>query len=129
MLDHLCSVFLGRTRIGMDCSGGIDIPLSIRPHTAEQALTRHDRVQFNRFFDAHQTAIFDPDGLEGAIGGLQPFPAIRRARHRQTTCHVKPDVLTAFLFNLAQQINRIGLQLRDIRVRVQRMYTARCMPR
>ena len=68
VLDHLRPAFLGGTRIGMDGSGRVDIAFAVGPHAAQQAVTRHDRVQRASLLDADKAAVFDADGLESPIG-------------------------------------------------------------
>ena len=70
MLYDFGAVFLGGSRIGVHCSGGVDVPFAIRPHAAEDTVGRHDRTQLFGLFGADQPAIVDADGLECPIGRL-----------------------------------------------------------
>ena len=128
VLNHLCAMFLCSTCIGMDCARGVNITFSVSPHAAENAIGRHDRAKLTRLLRCHQAAIVDADGLECAIRGLQPFPAVGRAGERQTARHVHTHRLTRFFLNLAEKVDGVGLQLRNIRIGVECMKSARRVP-
>ena len=86
--------------IGMNRAGGIQIAFPVSPHTAQQPIGRHNRIQLCRFFRGDQMAIINADRLKDAVGRLQPFPPVRRARHGQPASHMQADILAAFFFNL-----------------------------
>jgi hypothetical protein len=128
VLDHLGAAHLCRAGIGMDRAGGVQVTLAVGPQPADHALDIHDRATFLDLGGRHQVTILDADGLEGAIGRLQPFPARRSRGDSDAASHVEPDILAGFLLDLGQKIDRIGLQRRHVRVGVQGMDTARRMP-
>ena len=115
--------------IGVHGAGRVDIPLAVGPHRAKDTFGGHDRVQPSRLFRRDKAAIVDADGLEDAIGRLQPFPAVGRARQRQAARHVQPDILPRFLLDRGQQVDRVGLQRRHVRIGVERMNAPRRVPR
>ena len=128
MFKILCPAFACGHRIGMNRAGSVQIAFPVCPHTAQQPVGRHNRVQFGSLLRGDQMAIINTDRLKDAVGRLQPFPPVRRASHRQPAGHMQADILAAFFLNLLQQVNGIGLQACDIGVGIQRMNTARCMP-
>ena len=76
----------------------------------------------------HETHIFDADRLEPAVGRLQPFPALRRRGDVDAACHVHADRLAGLRFDFLQEVDRVGLQDRHVRVGVERVEAARRMP-
>ena len=60
-----------------------------------------------------------------AVGRLQPLPAIGRAGDVDAAGHVQADRLAALLLELLVEVDRIGLQGRDVGVGVERVEAAR----
>jgi hypothetical protein len=112
----------------MHRAGGVEIALAVGPHAAEEALGRHDRVQLSGLLGGDEAAIVDADGLEHPVGRLQPFPAVGRSGHRQAAGHVQADILTRFLLDLGQKVDRVGLKRGHVGVRIQRVKPARRVP-
>ena len=128
MLDHRGAVLLCRAGIGQNRTGGIDIAFAVSPETTQNAMGRQDRAHLAGFLGRHEPDILDADALIDAVGGLQPFPAVRRAGKCQAAGHMHADGLAAFFLDLAEQIDGVGLQRGNVRIRVESMDAAGGMP-
>ena len=128
MFYHGGAVLLCRAGIGKHRPRGIDIALAVSPQSAEDPVCRQHRTHLASLLGRDKPHILDADTLIDPVGGLQPFPAIRRAGQRQSAGHVHADRLPAFLLDLAKKVDRIGLQGGNIGIGIQRMHTTSGMP-
>jgi hypothetical protein len=88
VFNHFRAVFLGRPRIGVHGACGVDIAFAIGPHAAQNALGGHDGVERACFLGGDEADVVNADGLERAVGRLQPFPAVGRACKGHAARHV-----------------------------------------
>ena len=128
VLDHRRAPFARGAGIGVNRAGGVDVAFPVGPQAADHAIDIHDRAAFPDLRRRHQVAVLDADGLEDAVGALEPFPARRRRGDRDPPCHVQPDILARFRPDLAQQVDGVGLERRHVRVGVERMDAAGRVP-
>ena len=61
MFKIFCPALSCRDRIGMDCAGGVNIALTVCPHSPQQPFGRHNGVKLPSFFWGDQTTIFNSD--------------------------------------------------------------------
>ena len=118
VFDHRSAALLRGAGIRVYSAGGVDITFSIRPHAAQQAVSRHHRAQLAGFLGGHEANVFDAYALEGTVCGLQPLPAIRRPGHGQAPGHVHAHGLAALFLDFRQQVDGVGLKRGDVGVGV-----------
>ena len=128
MLDDLGAVLLGGASVGVDGTRGVDVAFAVGPHATQNAIGGHDRAQLSGFLRGDEATILDADRLEGAVGGLQPLPAVWGAGQCQTAGHVHAHGLAGFLLDLGEQVDGIGLQLGDVGISIERMKPACRVP-
>src|SRR5271166_4411299 len=128
VFDHCGTALLRGACVSPDRARRIYIALAIGPHAAEYAVNADNGAERLDFVGRHQPNILDPDRLEPAIGRLQPFPTLRSRRDMDPARHVHADRLAGLRFDFLKEVDRIGLQDRHVRIGVERMEAARCMP-
>ena len=128
VLDDLSAAQLRGLGIGVDDAGRVDVAFALGVEAAEHAVGVEDGAALLDLVDADQMHVVDAHGLEDPVGGFQPFPALGRGGHRNAAGHVHADVLAGFLLDLRKQVDRVGLQCRDVGIGIQRVEAARRVP-
>ncbi len=129
VLDDFRASFFGGAGVGPDRAGCVDVALPVGPHAAEHALGVDDRAGGLDLLRRDQAYVLDADGLEPPIVRLKPFPPLGRRGDVDPARHVHPDRVARFRFDLLEQIDRVGLKDRHVRIGVERMESARRVPR
>ena len=89
----------------------------------------HDCYPYSNLFD--RKPVQWPAGnklLIGPVISLEYFPMIPSDYPFRAPGHMQTDVVAAFLLDLGQQINRVGLKRRHVRVGVERMNASGGVP-
>ncbi len=128
VLDNRRTAQFRRLGIGVNSSRWINVTLARRVEAAQHAIDIHDGTGGFHLLRGHQPDILDAHGLEHTIGRLQPLPALRGGRHRIAAGHVHADALPGLLLDLAQEIDGIGLQCRDVGIGIEGMKAPCRMP-
>ena len=128
VLDDRGAAFFRRSGIGVNRAGCVDVPFPVRPQSADDPVHVHDGTLLLDLCRGHQVAVLDADGLEHAVGRLQPFPAFRCGSHGNAAGHMKADGLARLLFDFGKKIDGIGLQGSHVGVGIERMDAPGCVP-
>ncbi len=132
-LDHaiakhdFCAEFACGLRIGMCRAGGVEMALDGIPHRADEVGLVHQR-EHRLGFGRRNEFRLHAKITAFRMGKSQEIHALRGVGHHHPTRQVEAAGLAGKLFDLLVELHRIGLQLRDVRVAVERMETARRMP-
>ena len=129
MLDHLCAPLLGGAGVSPDRAGRIHVAFTVGPHAAEHAVDVDHGTGGLDLVRRHEPHVVDPDRLETPIIRLQPFPTLGRGGDMDPSGHMHADRLAGLGLDLLEEVDRIGLQDSHIRIGVERMETARGVPR
>ncbi len=98
-------------------------------HPADDAVRLDDRAALKDFIDAYKADIVDAHGLIDTERGLQRIPAVRIAGIGNATRGVPANIDARLLFDLGEEVDRVGLQRRHIGIGVRPVEIARGMPR
>ncbi len=124
---NLCPAQLGRLGIGMGRARWIQMPMQRCPQCAQEFLGVHDRQDLFRLFRGQQFG-FDAQQLLLALHHFQQLQTLWRRGQEHTLGQMETGRLAGNFLDLFIQINGIGLQLRDLRVAIDGVKTARRMP-
>ena len=100
VFDDSGTSLFGGARIGVHSAGRIHITLAVAPQPTDHTGGIHDRALVLDFPGCHQVTVFNADGLEDAVGRLQPFPPRRRRGDGYTPGHAKTNVLSGLGLDL-----------------------------
>ena len=100
VFDDSGTSLFGGARIGVHSAGRIHVTLAVAPQPTDHTGGIHDRALVLDFPGCHQVAVFNADGLEDAVGRLQPFPPPWCRGDGDATGHAKANVLSGFGLDL-----------------------------
>ena len=124
---HLGAVHAGGLGIRVGHAGGVDVALVGVPHGADEELLVEDRVDLLRLGHRDQLGLHTQVPALG-VRGLQPVGPLRRVGKHDAAGDVDAAVLARDLFDLLVQLDRVLLQLGDVRVAVERVHATGRVP-
>jgi hypothetical protein len=119
--DDVGAAFLGGPGIGVGGAVGIEVSLIRVVEAADHVRQVGDRVEVADLVRCQQSGLLHAHGLEDRPGGFQPLPALRLRGDADPAGHVHADGLAALRLDLLVELDRVGLQGGDVRIRVQRV--------
>ena len=118
---------LGRLRVGVRDAVRVDVALDRVVHRADEVLLLEQREQLLGLGDRDQLEVH-AEVAAARLGHLQPVEALGRAGEHDAAGDVHAAGLAGDLLDLLVELDRVLLQLRDVRVAVDRVHAARRVP-
>ena len=119
--------FLGRLGVGDGGAGGIEMAFDRIPHGADEIGLVHQREHRLGFGRRDQLGVHAEIAALG-VGQPQEIHALGRIGHHHAAGQMQRAGLAGDLLDLLVELHRIGLQLGDVGVAVQRVEAAGRMP-
>ena len=117
----------GRLGVRVGYAGRVDVALVSVPHRADEILLVEDRMDLFGLSDRDQLGVHAEVTALG-VGGFQPVITLRCVGEHDAAGDVNATVPTGHLLDLFVELDRVLLQLGDVRVTVERVHATGRMP-